>query len=231
METVLYCIVAFIVAAGATTLYFRRGMKSFVGQSDEQLLKIRELEKQLHLKDAEALRSKNDAELAHFEALRLAREEAKQEGVALGKSECQKDYIIEKTQLEAKHQGAIARERESAAGDARSQLRAEIATQTKMFSVAIFPHVKIESSKGLIWNDHRASAGYQYQLLVNGIPAFEPHVVKIQETAIKEVNEAAKKMLLDVADKAVTSAIATYLPGANADLFKRGTPIINESKK
>ncbi|SAL03598.1 hypothetical protein AWB77_06827 [Caballeronia fortuita] len=231
METAFYCVIVFIVTATGTILYSRGKTKQSLAEADGQLLKIRDLEKQLHLKDAEALRAKNDSELLHFEALRLAREEAREEGVALGKSECEKDYLLEKTRLESDHRSAIVQERENAANEAKAQLRLEIATQTKLFSVAIFPYVKIETDKGLIWDDHKAVAGYQYQLLVNGIPAFEPHVVKIHETVIKEVNEAAKKTLLNVAEKAVNAAIATYLPGANADLFKRGEPVIKEGKK
>jgi hypothetical protein len=231
LETALYCVIVFIVATTVTALYFKGKAKRSLAEADGQLLKIRDLEKQLHVKDAEAFRAKNDSELLHFEALRSAREEARKEGVALGKSECEKDYLIEKTRLESDHRSALVEERQSAAEDARNQLRVEIATQTKLFSVAIFPYVMIETDKGLIWDDHKAIAGYQYQLLVNGIPAFEPHVVKIQETVIKEVNDVARRTLLNVADRAVNAAIATYLPGANAELFKRGEPVIKEGKK
>ena len=99
-----------------------------------------------------------------------------------------------------------------------------------MFSVAISPYVKMVTDKGVIWNDYKAIAGYQYQLLINGIPAFEPHVVKIQETEIKEVTEEAKKRFFDIADKAVDAAVSTYLPGATTDLFKRGQKIFKDEK-
>ena len=66
----------------------------------------------------------------------------------------------------------------------------------------------------------------RYQLLVNGIPAFQPHVVIEQSEEIKEVDKATVESLLKLAHKAADTAAAAYLGGSPSGAFRIGADIV-----
>ena len=72
--------------------------------------------------------------------------------------------------------------------------------------------------------------GYQYQLLINGIPAFQLHVIIERSETRKEINEENVKELLGIAKQIAEGSIDLYL-GANGQLAKLALPVIKRLKK
>ena len=54
-------------------------------------------------------------------------------------------------------------------------------------------------------------SGYQYQLLVNGMPAFSPHIVAERTETKKATNPELERALLQTAERAADAAIQLYL--------------------
>ena len=120
---------------------------------------------------------------------------------------------MEITKLRSDFSQQLANERDSAASDAREKLRAEYELQTKLFTVKICPYLRITEDKSIFNKKHELITGYQYQLLINGIPAFAPHVVPERTEIHSEINPELERMLLGVAEKAADAAINLYLGG------------------
>jgi hypothetical protein len=104
-------------------------------------------------------------------------------------------------------------------------MRNEYELQTKLFSVKISPYVCVRAT-GTLLNKHvEAETGYQYQLLVNGIPAFAPHIIVENSETRKELNAEVEKLLLGSAQRAASAAIDAYL-GGSRQFAKLAEPII-----
>lgn len=93
------------------------------------------------------------------------------------------------------------------------------AEKGKIFSVAVRPYMGKFIKKGLIKNSTKLYIGYQYQLLVSGIPCFQPHKVHEQEyeEEIIDDEKIAKytKLAIEVAEAAVrlsAGPAATLIP-------------------
>lgn len=174
---------------------------------------IRELEKAVHLSERKALDERNQIELRNHDELKQAKTASFDEGRAVGYSDREKDYRVERMQLESEHREKIVRERDMAAAEAREIARREFEMQTKLFSVAVRPYVRITKDEGFFTNDYETQTGYQYQLLVNGIPAFQPHVVIESREEKKTVNDDNIKYLVDRATAAAEAAVQMYVGG------------------
>lgn len=118
--------------------------------------RAKELEKQIHVNEANYLERKNSIEIAYREEQKLLRNSVRLEGYDHGMAEGKKDHLIEITTLRFDHKEKISEERNLAAKEARSQARAEFELQSKLFSVVIRPYVKIERDDGYIWDSHKS---------------------------------------------------------------------------
>jgi hypothetical protein len=128
-----------------------------------------------------------------------------------------------------RHQQRLDAARRDAARVSREVLRPDAEPRTRIFSVLMRPYVKIEQEAGLIWDTHHARVGYQYQLLVNGIPVYEPHVVVTERREVKEMDKEKVAELLKAAHKAVAVARQTLLAGSPA-FFLLGQDIVEHSR-
>jgi hypothetical protein len=232
MEPTILVINAALIFLVTLTLIiiFRGKINSLATQLDSAILKYRDLEKSIHTNETRFLEDKNHLQINYHTEQRAAREKSFQEGVEHGRAEREKDHIIEITNLRAEHREKIAFEREEASKSAREILRSEFETQTKMFSVVIRPYVKIEKDTGIIFDSHKSFTGYQYQLLVNGIPAFQPHIVIENSEDLKVVDKDVVKSLLKIAESAANVAANTYLGGAPASVIKIASEVIENTK-
>ena len=85
-------------------------------------------------------------------------------------------------------------------------------------------------------DDFRSEIGYQYQLLVNGIPAFQPHVIIEQSEEIAAVDKETVNNLIMLATKCAQIAADTYLagatgvPGITTSATKIGQAVIDQVK-
>ena len=188
------------------------------------------MEKELHVKERDFLAERNSLEMKHAEDGRAARGAAFEEGRRLGSTEASAAHLGE---LTAQRSALVARfetEKEQAVHEAREKLRSEFELQTKLFTVRISPYVSIKEGKGLINHDHETITGYQYQLLVNGIPAFAPHVVAEQTEIKKSINPEVERLLLESAKRAADAAIDVYL-GGSTQFAKLAEPIVRRLPK
>ncbi len=231
MEVVIAAIISAFIAVGVSwfvmALFNKKRETTYIAIES----KAKELEKQIHINEANFLERKNRMEIAYREEQKLLRESTWNEGKAHGQSEGEKDHLIEITQLMSEYREKILQERNLAANEARSQARIEFELQSKLFGVVIKPYVKIEKDDSFLWASNKSTAGYQYQLLVNGIPAFQPHVVIEHTAESKEFNDTRLEGLKEIAIKAAQAAAELYFSGASSAVIKMGVPIIEEITK
>lgn len=172
-------------------------------------------------RQADRIRFEND----HHEQVKLQRAKAFEEGRELGKAEQRKDHVEEITRIYQENVKKTAEEVEHAVADAKDRVRSEYELQSKMFSVQISPYVQITEDKGLISSSYVTEAGYQYQLLVNGIPSFQPHIIIERTETRKEVSQEKLNELVSTATEIAASAISTYL-SSGAKAFAKIAPAV-----
>jgi hypothetical protein len=196
----------------------------------EQRENTQKLEKQIHLQERDFLAERNQLEIAYADSIRTARAAAFEDGRKMGLSEGNAVHISELSSQRLELLNKFEIEREQALTEARDKVRAEYELQTKLFSVKISPYVCVREDKGILRNSYETAAGYQYQLLVNGIPAFAPHVVTEHTEIKKEVNPEVERLLIRTAERAADAAISLYL-GGSPQFAKLAEPIIKRIPK
>jgi hypothetical protein len=195
-----------------------------------QLEASRELEKEVHIRERDFLAERNKLEVEKSETIRAAQADSFEKGRQQGIVENHAVHIAELANQRSELLKKIEEERDRAASEAREKLRAEYELQSKLFTVKITPYVSITEDKGLIRNEFETVAGYQYQLLVNGIPAFSPHIVPEHTEVKRSLNPEVEKALIQTAQRAADSAIDMYL-GGNGQFAKLAEPIIKRLPK
>ncbi len=206
--------------------HFNRHHQAEIRRRDEQ---VQFLEKQAHQRERDFLEERNSMELANHEYTKEAKKIAFEEGRQLGVVEADAKHLTEVTALQADFAENLRAEREKAAAEARERLSAEYELQSKLFSVQISPLVRITENKGMFSSKYQSEVGYQYQLLINGIPAFQPHIIVERSETRKEVNEENLKELLKSAKQIAEGAIDIYL-GANGQFAKLALPVVKRLK-
>jgi len=228
-------IIVVAIGSAVCTLLLAWFIKRYTNQKHQEELhqrdeKIHELEKQVHLREREYLDERNRIDLAHFDEKKIARLNAFEEGRQFGRAESEREHVSQDMERQSEFASKLATEREQAAAEARERLRAEYELQSKLFSVQISPFVRINEIKELFSTKHETEVGYQYQLLINGIPAFQPHIIIERSEIRKEVNEENVRELLSVAKQVAEGAIDMYL-GANGQFAKLAQPVIKRLKR
>lgn len=223
------------VASAAVVAFFLKAYNA--KQASISANRINELEaeanehqKQIHRIEASHLKAKNDLELEHHSLAKRARDEHYNEGFQHGIASSQKDHLIEITNIRAAHREELANREAEAEQRGRTVAKLEHEAQVKAFGVEIRPYVKIEKDAGVIWDSHKSYTGYQYQLLVNGIPAFQPHVVIEHSEEIKKVDKELIAELVKLAHKAADTAAKVYLRGASPTALVTGPEIVQQVK-
>jgi hypothetical protein len=229
-ETVLIVLAASMTTLTIVWMLWRKEKQGLDLELTQRVSEVRELEKKMHVRERDFLDEKNQIEMAKTEALRNARATGYEEGRAYGQVERERDHLTEVTKLRSEFALQLIRERESAACDARDRLRAEYELQTKLFTVKICPYLRIAEDKSMFNKKHELVSGYQYQLLINGIPAFSPHVVPERTEIKSEINPQLEATLLGIAEKAADAAINLYL-GGNAQFAKLAPAIVERIAK
>jgi len=229
-ESIVAAVISAIAAASIVWFALRRQLQAEEAQVMQQKGMVRELEAQSHQQVREAAAERNRLELEHQERIRALRASTFEEGRQLGLAEAQRAHVTELTAQQATFAHRLATEREEAARETRERTRAEFELQAKLFDVSVRPYLKVDKVKGLLKDEEVVEAGYQYQLLVNGIPAFQPSVIIEETRRSSKVNEENLKALLQVAERAAKSAVELYL-GTGASAAKLGPAIIRRIVK
>ena len=200
------------VATWAILLRQRGDLTSQLAERDSQ---IRDLEKQMHLQARDSLEERNQAIVEETTALHAAREAGFEEGREYGRGERQRDHLDELTSQRAELMHSQEEEIRRAVKEARETQRAEMELQTKVFAVVIRPYVNVSTVGGWVRKKYKSVQGVQYQLLVNGIPAFTPTIVEENVETIELWDEETKRLLISGATDLAKTAIQCYLGGAS----------------
>jgi hypothetical protein len=136
----------------------------------------------------------------------------------LHQKEC--DHVDEVTALKRAMSAASESEVRQAVEEARSSQREEFDRQLKSFSVDVSPYAEIREFRSGLARRYRKISGYQYQLFVNGVPAFDPHVVKQYDETSSSVDEEA---LLRMAAQAAELVLQKY--AAVAQVLHEAAPV------
>ena len=131
------------------------------------------------------------------------------------------DYLDQAAALKREMFAAQDSQVKLAVAEARSSQRAEFESQLKSFTVNVSPWVEIRELGTVVFKRYRERSGYQYQLIVNGIPAFDPHVMTLHDQTKQSVDEDA---LLRMATHAAQLVLDTY-SGAS-QIFKMAAPVV-----
>ena len=229
-ELIAAAVISALAAAAIVWFAVRRQLRAEEAHVLELKSMVRELEAQSHQQQREAAAERNRVESEHQERSRALRSGAFEEGRQLGLAEAQRERVTELTAQQATFAQRLVVEREEVARDTRERTRAEFELQAKLFDVNVRPYLKVDKVKGLLKDEEVIEAGYQYQLLVNGIPAFQPSVIIEETRRSSKVNEENLNALLQVAERAAKTAVELYL-GAGASAAKLGPAIIRRIVK
>lgn len=189
-------VLTIMLCVAAHVVIVRRG----ASQSRRDRQRINELELKVHAVERQFGKERNLIESAHHAT--LAAEQKKM------------------AELHMTHAEALVREREKVTDAVMAQARRDFEAQASLFAVAVKPYVKVLSDDGLFSSSHESQIGYQYQLLINGIPAFQPHIVIESTESTKTFNDEKLKELIKLATIAAEAAIVAYAggPGRNISL-------------
>lgn len=219
------------ITVGVFSFYRHKNISNEIYKKFQvQLEKANEAEKQTHLRELELLAERKDQTIKHATELEQLRQRSFEEGRKRGIDESQLDIAIRLAKQSEDFAIQLKKEKEVAAREAKELQRTEYEIQAKLFSVKISPFVQLITDKGFVYDDYETKVGYQYQLLINGIPAFQPHVVVEQHEKSKEFDQAIKKSLLNIAQGCAQAALATYL-GANPQFANIAPPILETVNK
>lgn len=227
-------LIAVILSALVTAAIF---LFLFSKKAKSSAIKIQELDsiindhkKSIHLLEAEHIKSKNGLEIEHHESLKKSKEQSYQQGYELGLTAANKDHLLEITNIKSAHREELVRQEAESEKKGRAIAKMEHEAQVKAFGVEIRPYVKIEKDAGMIWDEHKSYTGYQYQLLVNGIPAFQPHVVIEHSEELKTVDKQVIAELIKLAQNSASIAAKAYLGGTASSALTIGQEIVQQVK-
>lgn len=195
-----------LIAGGLAYLFGRRQISA----TESASLRVRELEQQL-ARQAEELNSQIAAKTrSHSEELeRNSRE----------RRDIQDQHLAE---LKIKVRESEDRGYEE--GKRQAELRAD--EKSKAFSVTVRPYIKKIKDDGFLKKMNRLQVGYQYQLQINGIPCFDPHVVIEQHYEEREVNQEVIERMTKLALEAARTAVAIQAGPAGAFIPIATSPVI-----
>lgn len=223
-------ILSALATAAIVAFVFSKNSKSSAIKIQELYSLVNDHQKSLHLLDAEHIKSKNCLEIEHHELLKKSKEQSYKEGYEVGLAANYKDHLIEITNIRSAHREELAKKEAEAEKKGRAIAKMEHEAQVKAFGVEIKPYVKIEKDSGVIWDNHKSYTGYQYQLLVNGIPAFQPHVVIEHSEDLKTVDKQIIAELIKLAHKSANIAANAYLGGTTSSALTIGQEIVKQVK-
>lgn len=97
-------------------------------------------------------------------------------------------------------------------------------------SVVLYPFVGTTSESSLFSKQSKVEIGYKYQLLVQGLPCFEPHVVVVETEQHKVINEEMVDLLKSKALQFTEAAIAAKGSGGISTVFSIAKAAIQRVK-
>ena len=103
------------------------------------------------------------------------------------------------TQMD-EQQNRLFKDRNDAVAKAIDNVHQELEARTKAFSVQVSPFVRASDVGNLISQETKIVSGYNYQLMIHGMPAFNPHECILEEKTVKRNSEQLNRLT----DEAIT---------------------------
>lgn len=224
MDLVVTGVVGVVLGAAAMWAILRASANRVSREANRLQRELREMERRLHETERDHIARANELEREHAESTRGVRDAAFAEGKALGQVEGDSTHRIEVSELKVAHRDALRDEHDAGVAQGRAAAEAELAKRAEFYSVRVSPFVESSSIESMFSKKTLLRAGYQYQLLINGVPAFTPHQICDSSYEVKELDREAiaeaKRFALEAADK----ALALYAP--HAGLASRGEAVL-----
>ena len=208
-------VVGAVVSCAATWAILFRQRSGLTSQLAERDSQIRGLEEKLHIEARNCLEERNRAIEENAGSIHRARAAGFEEGREYGRGERQRDHLDELTSQRRELTRMQDDEVKRARQEALDTQRAQFELQAKLFAVSVSPYVHVSTKGGFIRKKHTSVKGYQYQLLVNGIPAFSPTVVAQDTEEIDVYDETTRQLLIAGATDLAKTAIQAYLGGVS----------------
>ena len=141
-------------------------------------------------------------------------------------------------QLQAGHQATLfemqreERERAEAAVRAAEERFAQQMRQRKEASLAVTVHPFVNTSRerGLFSSENVIEIGYKYQLLIQGLPCFEPHTVVVETTRQKQVNDEMIELFKTKAVELAQLAANVKTGGAAGTIVSIAKAVVQQVK-
>ena len=115
------------------------------------------------------------------------------------------------------------REKDAEIRAAHESKRLEYEGRMQAFSVQVSPFVRTRDNKGILTNKLEIESGLAYQLLIQGLPAFDPHET-VTKSDVHEVRAEHVDKLISAAIETATLHVSGMV-GAAGGLVKMGEPI------
>lgn len=129
-------------------------------------------------------------------------------------------------EMDSSHRTALRKlEDESFQAGAR-QKELHYETLGAALKVSVRPYVRTTKKSSFISDSYTCDVGYQYQLMVQGIPCFAPHIQITDSQSYSELNDERIAMLSNLAMQAAQAAISIKNPAIHFD----PQPIITKAK-
>jgi hypothetical protein len=198
---------------------------------------IRELRDELKRTSEDANASLDALRVAHERELAVAVEKAFRAGEATNirvhadeivdlrkeqQADIEKMLRDSRDYLDAQRK-ALEVDKNEAVRTAREFERLEWESRAKAFSVQISPFVRVTEERTLMTTIHVVESGFEHQLMVHGVPAFEPH----QTVSNREVHKGQSEHLDALVSAAIEVAkgLASGKVGPMGTLVTMGNPI------
>ena len=208
--SVIYSFVVGYVVAGAMFFFFYRRLTY-----ESKVLggRVADVEAQLSRQAEEFSKTMSERAGQHASELdRLTRERREME---------------DRLNLEFKDKLKAAQE--AAFRDGERQAKLNLEEKARAFSVTVRPFIRKTSHEGWFKKFVSLEVGYQYQLLINGIPCFEPHVVISKHHEERELNKEVLDRMTRLAIEAAHEAVRLKAGPAGELVPIAACPIIEEN--
>lgn len=224
----LYFICGVIITFFAMLFINNKKLKLINMELVDEINKNRQLEKDFHVHEAKFLAEKNKLEMQNYQIIKESKQKSFDEGYLKGQEDSLKDFLIKKSELESQFKEEIRKVELDNFEMGKKKGQSEFEQLNSIFTVAVSPYVNIKTDKGIFSDDHLSEIGYKYQLLVKGIPAFQPHICIEKREEIKEINNERIDKLSELAIEVTKQAIGSYLQGLPNAVFKIGTTVVDK---
>ncbi|MBK6006344.1 hypothetical protein JJB11_09600 [Ramlibacter ginsenosidimutans] len=169
--------------------------------------------------------------------LQLAESQRRTEALEVVRK-AEEDHARTLLELQSGHQATLfeiqreERERaEAAVREAEERFAQQLRRRKEAsLAVTVHPFVNTARERGLFSSENVIEIGYKYQLLIQGLPCFEPHTVVVETTRQKQVNDEMIELFKTKAVELAQLAANVKTGGATGALVSIAKAVVQRVK-